>query len=127
MSRVMMLLRVTLALGVSLASVLLGYLLIGHFIMATLTWTGMLGSTGGRSWFSAVYYLTHSWATLLLVGWASLVLVLGVSGFALAGRDPRRRGPSALSGMAVRFALSGLVGGVIDFLLIAILLIVGWS
>jgi hypothetical protein len=122
-----MLLRVTLALGISLASVLLGYLLVGHFIMATLTWTGMLGPTGGRSWFSAVYYLTHSWATLLLVGWTALVLALGASGFVLAGRDPRRRGPSALSGMAARFALCGLVGGVIDFLLLAILLIVGWS
>lgn len=119
--------RATLALGASLASVLLGYLLIGHFLMATLTWTGMLGPTGGRSWFTAVYYLTHSWATLLLVCWAALVLVLGASGFALAGRDPRRRSPAVLSGIAARFALGGLVGGVIDLLLIAILLIVGWS
>jgi hypothetical protein len=91
--------RVTLALGGSLESVLLGYLLIGHFLMVT----------------------------LLLVRWAALVLVLGASGFALAGRDPRSRSPAVVSGISARFALGGLVGGVIDLLLIAILLIVGWS
>jgi hypothetical protein len=115
--------RAALALGASLASVLLGYLLLGYFIMVTLTLTGILVPTGGESWFAAVYYLTHSGAMLLLVCWAALVLVLGAWGFALAERDPRRRS----SGMAARFALGGLVGGVIDLLLIAILLIVGWS
>jgi len=120
-----------LALAASLGSVLLGYLLIGHFVMATLTWTGMLGPPDGGAWYPAVYYLTHSWVTLLLVGWSALALALGAAGFALAGRDSTRRRPAALSSIAARFAIGGLVAGGVDVVFVAILLFIGrfwlWS
>jgi hypothetical protein len=114
-----------LALAASLASVFLGYLLVGHFIMATLTWAGILDPQGEVAWYPAVYYLTHSWMTHLLIGWALLVIALGMIGRALAGRDPARRKSSGLSSIAARFAILGLLGGGLDAVLVAILLFVG--
>jgi RsiW-degrading membrane proteinase PrsW (M82 family) len=60
-----------------------------------------------------------------LIGWATLALALAWLGFAFTKRD---RGPKrlpVLSGMAVLFAIGGLVGGLLDLALIAILLCVG--
>jgi hypothetical protein len=116
--------RSGLALTSSLGSVFLGYLLAGHFVMATLTWTGSLGPDGARDWYSAVYFATHSWLTLVLVGWATMALVFAWLGFALAKRGPEPPVSTVLSGMAARFAIGGLVGGLLDVVLIAILLLV---
>src|SRR4051794_20343448 len=87
--------RVVVAFAASLASVLLGYLLLGHFDMATLLWTGSFGSSPRASWHSGVYYLTHSRVTVLLIGWVALVLAFAAAGIALVRHDParRRRGP----------------------------------
>jgi hypothetical protein len=117
--------RSGLALMASLGSIFLGYLLAGHFVMATLTWTGSLGPEGAGNWYSDVYFTTHSWLTLVLVGWAMLALAFGWLGFALAKRDREPSGSTVLSGMAARFAIGGLVGGLLDVVLVAILLFVG--
>jgi hypothetical protein len=48
----------------------------------------MLDPSGTAVWYSAVYYLIHSWMTILLVGWAAFVVAIGIVGLALADRDP---------------------------------------
>jgi hypothetical protein len=114
-----------LALAASLASVFLGYLLLGHFVMATPTHAGTLGPTPVGGWYPVVYHLTHSGWSLLLIGWAALAIALGMAGYALAGRIAYRRSSNAASGMAARFAIACLLGGGVDAILVAILLFMG--
>lgn len=114
-----------LALASSLASVFLGYLLMGHFVMATLTHAGTWGPAPVGGWHSVVYHLTRSGWSLLLIGWAALDIALGMAGYTLTGRISDRRSSNAASGMAARFAIVGLLGGGIDAILVAILLLMG--
>jgi len=114
------------AFAASLGSVMLGYLLMGHFVMATLTWTGSLGPEPPGTWSTTVYHLTRSRWMLLLVGWAALVVLLGIAGLTLAGRDRARQDPAGLTGIAARFAIGGLIAGVVDVLLVAVLFYLGW-
>jgi len=113
------------ALATSLGSVFLGYLLAGHFFMAALTWTGTLGPTPAGAWYSALYFVTHSQLTLLVIGWAVLVLTLGWVGLALAGWERAPQNSSSLSSIAARFAVIGLIAGFVDVVFIAVLLIMG--
>jgi hypothetical protein len=115
-----------LAFSASLGSVMLGYLLMGHFVMATLTWTGSLGPKPSGTWYTTVYHITRSKWMLLLVGWAALVVVLGIAGLTLAGRDRARRNPAGLTAFAARFAIGGLIAGGVDVVLVVGLLYLGW-
>ena len=116
---------VGLAMASSLASVLLGYLLMGHFVMATLTYAGMLGPLPRGGWLTTVKYLAHSWWIVLLIGWAALVLVLAWAALRLAARDPNMRNRGASAGIARRFAIGGLIAGVVDLVLVGTLIYIG--
>jgi hypothetical protein len=114
-----------LALAASVASTLLGYWLLGHFVVATLTFSGWLGPPASGDWRASVKYLARSEWGLLLVGWVALAAVLGMPAYLFARHSRAASGKRLLASMVGRFALLGLLGAGIDALLVAALLAAG--
>lgn len=120
-------LRPGLALVTSLASILLGFSLLGQIFVVGLIYAGLLPIPIGASPRDLAFMMSHSWGwSSLLIGWTLLAGAGGLLAVGLVRRIPERRQRGTLAGMAARFGRIGLVGALVDASAVAALLAYGW-
>src|SRR5262245_56700784 len=115
--------RPLIAFAISIVSVLIGYCLLGLFVVGAKVFTGLLGlPEWGREWRNAINYFAVAWLGLLRVSLVVLATGLATCSSALARSDPSRRSRASLSGMAARFSIIALIGVGLDAVVVAALI-----
>jgi hypothetical protein len=119
--------RRVVALLLGIASVLLGFLLLGAVALfsAIISFTEFTRHSG-QSWRGFVFVVTRPDQLGIVLAWIGLAALLGGVGLWLV-RDERRAGRAvSLGASAARFCLGGLAGSALDALLIASFLAYRW-